>query len=69
MNTWQPIETAPRDVRVLVWSGQEVYTAHWAKNVFTDDEAWIVAEWGDGEQALVKPTHWHPMPKLPNATA
>ena len=65
---WQPIETAPHDKRVLVWSGQEFYAAHWAKNPFTDDEAWIVAEWGaEGEQALVRPTHWMPLPMPPPA--
>lgn len=63
---WRPIETAPRDQRVLVWSGAELYAAHWAKNPFTDDEAWIIAEWGDkGEQALVRPTHWMPLPLPP----
>lgn len=59
---WQPIETAPKDARILVWSGQELYAAHWAQNPFTGDEAWIVAEWGDErDQALVKPTHWMPL--------
>ncbi len=65
---WLPIETAPKDKRILVRSGQEVYAAHWAKNITTDDEAWIVAEWGtEGDQALVKPTHWMSLPETPNA--
>ena len=65
---WQPIDTAPHDKRVLVWSGQEMYCAHWAQNAITGDEAWIVAEWGnDGDQALVKPTHWRALPLPPNA--
>lgn len=65
---WLPIETAPHDKRVLVWSGQEMYCAHWAQNPMTGDEAWIVAEWGtDGDQALVKPTHWQSLPLPPNA--
>lgn len=65
--TWQQIETAPHYQRVLVWSGQEMYCAHWAQNPFTGDEAWIVAEWGenDRDQALVKPTHWMPLPEPP----
>jgi hypothetical protein len=65
---WQPIETAPNDKRIIVWSGQEMYAAHWARNPFTDDEAWIVAAWGDeGDQALIKnPTHWMPLPAAPN---
>jgi hypothetical protein len=62
MTEWQPIETAPKNCRVLVKTDAEVYAAHWSKNIFTDDEAWIVAEWGDdGDQALVKPTHWKPL--------
>lgn len=65
---WQPIETAPKDKRVLVWSGQEIYAAHWARHMTTDDEAWVVAQWGEeGDQALVKPTHWMPLPEAPNA--
>lgn len=63
---WQPIETAPKDQRILVWTGVEMYCAHWAKNIFTDDEAWIVAQWGDNrDQALVRPTHWMPLPEQP----
>ena len=62
MMEWQPIETAPRDKRVLVWSGQEIYAAHWSRHITTYDEAWIIAQWGeDGEQVLVKPTHWMPL--------
>ena len=63
---WHPMETAPHDRRLMVWSGQEMYCAHWAQNPMTGDEAWIVAEWGtDGDQALVKPTHWRPLPLPP----
>ena len=65
---WRPMETAPHDKRVMVWSGREMYCAHWAQNPMTCDEAWIVAEWGtDGDQALVKPTQWRPLPLPPNA--
>lgn len=65
---WQPIDLAPKDKRVLVWSGQEMYCAHWAQNQATGDEAWIVAEWGEeGDQALVRATHWMPLPAPPNA--
>ena len=57
-----PISTAPHDKRVLVWTGQEWYAAHWVQHPVTGDEAWLIATWGDGEQALVHPTHWMPMP-------
>ena len=59
----KPIETAPKDKRVLVWDGHEVYAAHWARHMITDDGAWVIAQFGDGEQVLVKPTHWMPLPK------
>jgi hypothetical protein len=63
---WQPIETAPKDKRCIVWSGQEMYCARWSQNPFTGDEAWVVAEWGsEGDQAIVKPTHWLPLPEAP----
>lgn len=66
---WHPIKTAPRNKRVLVWSGQEMYCAHWAQHPMTGDEAWIVAEWGNqGDQALVRPTHWMQLPDAPNAS-
>lgn len=61
---WQPIETAPHDKRILVRTDREIYAAHWAQNVETGHEAWIVAEWGeDRDQALVTPDYWMPIPK------
>lgn len=63
---WLPIESAPRDARVLVWTGHERYAAHWVQNPVTGDEAWLVAAWGDeGDQALVKPILWHPLTAPP----
>jgi len=68
VQAWRDIETAPKDTRVLIWSGQERYAAHWSQNPLTGDEAWIVAEWGtEGDQALVRPTHWQPLPPPPAA--
>lgn len=70
LSDWQPIATAPKDQRCIVWNGQERYAAHWGQNPFTDDEAWIVAGWGsDGDQLLVKPTHWMPLPAAPKESA
>ncbi|MBL4748417.1 MAG: hypothetical protein JKY17_06535 [Magnetovibrio sp.] len=68
MNKWQPIETAPKDQRVLIWSGTEVYAAHWVKNPFTDDEAWLLGTAPDDMQTLVAaPILWHPCPCPPNS--
>jgi hypothetical protein len=63
------VSTKAGEVHILVWSGQEFYAAHWAKNPYADDEAWITAEWGannDRQQALVKPILWHEPPTMPN---
>ncbi len=65
---WEPIATAPKDRRVLVWTGLEIFAANWVKNPYTNDEAWVVARWGtNGDQALVQATHWMqlPMPPMP----
>ena len=67
ISIWKAIESAPHDRRILVWTGQEIYAARWAKNPYTNDEAWIVVTWGsDGDQALVKPTHWMELPPAPD---
>ena len=66
---WKPIETAPKDRRILVWSGVEIYAAHWVKNPITGDEAFLVATINAEEnQILVKPTHWTEIvaPEYPN---
>lgn len=56
---WKPIETAPKDKRILVWTGVEIYAAHWVKSPITGDEAFLVCLLDDeGNQALVRPTHW-----------
>lgn len=64
MGGWQPIETAPHDRRIILWTGREIYIGHWGKNVETDHEAFIIAEWGDGDQAMVgSATHWMEAPR------
>ena len=67
------MDAAPRDRRLPVRTEMEVYIAHWAKNPFTNDEAWIVANFGDdGDQLLVKPIMWHaplPDPDQPDPVA
>lgn len=62
-NGWQPIETAPKDGReVLVIAGQQspsgrYFTAYW------DDfhDGWYYRAQG----FVPKPTHWMPLPPLP----
>jgi len=56
MNTWQPIETAPRDgTKVLLTDGLSwIRTGYWAKRI----ECWSV----DTAVTLNPPTHWTPLP-------
>ena len=65
MSEWKPIETSPRDKRILIKSELgEVYAAHWVKHPVTDLEAWLICEWGNGDQALCEtPTEWAEIPK------
>ena len=66
LRNWQPIDTAPQKERLLLWSGTGMYCGHWAKSIETDDEAWIIAEFGnEGDQLLVKATHWMTLPAPP----
>jgi hypothetical protein len=60
---WLPIATAPRDLRILVFTGLEIYAAYWVQHMDTGDEAWMIGEMADGLQAVVTATHWQPAPK------
>jgi hypothetical protein len=64
MSNWKPIDTAPHDKRILVRTENETYCAHWVKNILMGDNAFIVAEWGDGDQWLVNPLYWHDLPEF-----
>ena len=64
-NTWQPIETAPKDgTRILVWFeqfviGQRVDIFHYAWS----DHRW----YGDGGLGYgLNPSHWIPLPNPPH---
>lgn len=60
---WEPIDTAPKDDRVLVrCESGSVYAAHWVQNPMTGDEAWLVCALEDGTQMLVHPVEWLPLP-------
>lgn len=65
-NQWKPIETAPRDVEILVSNGKWQFVAQWVKNPYTDDERWMIARLENGESVLITdPTHWQPLPPPP----
>jgi hypothetical protein len=66
---WRPIETAPKDTRVLVYAtlrgsslgghdcGKWVVIAAWE----TEYGCWV-----DGSQCTPEPTHWMPLPSPPS---
>lgn len=60
---WHPIDTAPKDERILVRSASGmVYAANWVKNPWTSEEGWLVCAMEDGAQALAPATEWMPLP-------
>lgn len=52
--TWQPIdENTPKDRRILVRNpARVVHCANWSKSIETDDVAWRVDAWSDGDGGL-----------------
>jgi hypothetical protein len=68
---WHPIDTAPRDgTRVLAWRAgwEESRFVRWIFNRRTQTEFWNDAEeLDDYELEQEPPTHWFPLPDLPDA--
>lgn len=76
--TWQPIETAPRNVPVLVLASGQQFVA-WFQDDATDEmyderfggsdhnKSWCVTDNKHGPYALRggRPTHWMPLPAAP----
>ena len=53
---WRPIESAPKEGVVLLYSPHEIVLAEW------DERGWFEAR--DGGMAY-NPTHWRPLPPPP----
>ena len=76
MSEWQPIDTAPRDVWVLVWDEKSgVNVSHWTTGVdsSSDDQrqGWFTAERDTRDETMVLDgpvTHWMPLPAPPVST-
>ena len=65
---WQPIETAPKDATVLVWSAGDCTVAQSdGRGGFLALADGMPAFHGDGSSAVwVHPTHWQPLPAPPH---
>jgi hypothetical protein len=60
---WQPIDTAPKDKRVLIYDGECVYIASYEYDSEMEINAWIESDnfW------ISNVTHWMPLPEPPKA--
>lgn len=71
MSEWQPIETAPKGTKVLVYSPDRCANcppeAGGAITAWHDGEYWCNGRLETGEIAVLKhaPTHWMPLPQPP----
>lgn len=67
---WQPIETAPRDGRILVYCPKygEQFVAFLGVNPNDGEEKWVIAQGSDITFIVPSPTHWMPLPPPPSVT-
>lgn len=64
---WQPIETAPRTGKpfLAVYGGQ-VRVVQWGKTSHVPIYGFCLADQGVEDFDICDPTHWMPMPPLPD---
>lgn len=66
MSEWQPIETAPKGVNILMLSDEGVYQAKWNGDFFEPIMlCWHGCGCCGGGSHKPKPTHWMPLPEPP----
>lgn len=68
MNEWQPIETAPKDVEILLWGGKsQSETAIQGKWIYEGERraGWYWASYSGAPVGPIPATHWMPMPDPP----
>lgn len=73
MDSWQPIETAPKDGTVIdLWDGHygvRVTNARWDHHYWLNGVPQGEKSWGRDDRDgpfCAKPTHWMPLPTPPN---
>lgn len=69
---WRPIETAPKDKRVLLLTEHKAqYVGQWVKNPFDGQEAFLICSHepknpnGNNQIIVLNATHWMPLPPAP----
>ena len=69
MSKWKPIETAPRGKKILIYDPTETDDpVRLAWYSYEPDGDSVEKAWNDGYQVFY-PTHWLPIPALPNVQA
>jgi len=66
---WQPIETAPKDVEVLVFDEGVITISLWIDEDGEGDDGRLKGWWEQSSNSLIDPppTHWMPLPDPPVA--
>lgn len=71
MNDWQPIETAPKDLRLLLltprYASTRVWIGRWNKDQHSKMPRpyWDIESWKTMTSRSGQPTHWMPLPEPP----
>lgn len=65
---WQPIETAPRERRILAVVDGLVRFVVWGKTSHVPMFGWCLVDQGAEDSELCEPTHWMPLPAPPSET-
>lgn len=62
---WQPIETAPKVGRLLLWYDGIMVVGYWSESVWVKPGgSWIIYE-NRSDTVELTPTHWMPLPPSP----
>lgn len=70
MSAWRPIGTAPKDgSALLITDGENIEVCEWECNPYLEDGGRWQGTYYDGYGFTYnngEPTHWMPLPELPN---
>jgi hypothetical protein len=65
---WLPIATAPKDRYLLLYMDGQIYVGGWFEKQWNSKARWDawLPKGVHGETGLWRPTHWMPLPELPD---